>query len=236
MTVPDLLGRDYHDPGSGDWDRPYIERTPNHAVKRPSKRIYVAGPMRGIDEFNFPAFNEAAVVLRGCGHHVISPAEHDLEQGFDPTTNSLDGFDLDAALRWDFEQVMAVDLVVVLPGWERSTGATLEVQIARKVGTDVAAYDPDSPDGYTALVTSETVLDEAKRLVYGAREASYGHPREDFTRTAAIWTAMTGTTITAPQVALMMIGLKLSRLCHDHKRDSIVDVAGYAATYERVVD
>ena len=38
-------------------------------------RIYVAGPMTGHPELNFPAFHAAATELRALGHHVENPAE-----------------------------------------------------------------------------------------------------------------------------------------------------------------
>ena len=42
-------------------------------------KVYVAGPMRGIPEFNFPAFFAAADKLRGDGFAVFNPAERDNE-------------------------------------------------------------------------------------------------------------------------------------------------------------
>ena len=98
--------------------------------------VYLAGPMRGYPEFNFPAFHAAAARLRLAAIEVSSPAEHDVQGGFDPTGSDED-FDLRAALRWDLEQVMAVEMVVVLPGWEKSKGAKAEVALAEALGTPV---------------------------------------------------------------------------------------------------
>ena len=44
------------------------------------KRLYVAGPMRGIKDFNFPAFDEAATFLRNAGYEVCNPADRDREK------------------------------------------------------------------------------------------------------------------------------------------------------------
>ncbi len=81
---------------------------------------------------------------------------------------------------------------------------------------------------------TQTILQEAQGLVYGARNEDYGHPLDDLARTAQIWSAILGTHVSADQVALCMIGLKVSRLCHKYKRDSVVDVAGYAGTLEMI--
>lgn len=88
---------------------------------------------------------------------------------------------------------------------------------------------------------SNTVLEEALSIVFGAREKAYGHPRDDFARIASLWNGYMGgkfgvTPFTATDVPHMMVLLKMARLMEtpDH-RDSIVDIAGYAATAARVV-
>lgn len=99
-------------------------------------RLYIAGPMTGIAEFNFPAFDRAATKYRALGHDVISPAEHDRESGLDVTgltgaLAELEGkFDLAEALLWDLAQVASVDAVVLLEGWERSSGVRAELALA----------------------------------------------------------------------------------------------------------
>ena len=103
--------------------------------------IYLAGPMRGHDNYNFPAFDAAAAFMRDFGYTVISPAEHDRSLGFDETRNSLEGFDLGAALEWDLQQVRECDWVLLLPGWSLSTGANAELEEAEKWGKGAYEYD-----------------------------------------------------------------------------------------------
>jgi hypothetical protein len=105
-------------------------------------KVYLAGPMRGIAEFNFPAFHDATRKLRAAGYEVFSPAEHDVNNGLNVTGMKGDnaelgpsGFDLRAALAADLDYICRVaDAVVVLPGWARSKGAIAEVATARAIG------------------------------------------------------------------------------------------------------
>ena len=83
---------------------------------------------------------------------------------------------------------------------------------------------------------SETVLQEAQRLVYGDRQQAYGHPLDDFTRTAQMWSAILDCDVTAEQVGLCMCAVKISRQCNKPKRDNMTDLAGYAATVQMVGD
>jgi len=80
-----------------------------------------------------------------------------------------------------------------------------------------------------------TILDEAKGLIYGARQGAYGHPFQDFSKTALIWQAILGIPVTPEQVALCLIGVKISREVNKHGHDNIVDMIGYAGTLDMVV-
>lgn len=112
-------------------------------------RLYLAGPMRGIPEFNFPAFDEAAARLREVGWEVCSPAEMDRAQGFDPagmagTDDELAavGFDVRAALTADLDWICRhADGVALLDGWESSTGARAEHAAAVALGLPVRTVD-----------------------------------------------------------------------------------------------
>lgn len=109
-----------------------------------TKTIYIAGPMRGLPEFNFPAFDTAEALLTEHGYQPINPAQHDRDGGFDAKgmtghedLTARQDFDIREALKWDLEQVAHVDAVAVLPGWENSSGARAEVALAHAIGTPV---------------------------------------------------------------------------------------------------
>jgi hypothetical protein len=74
----------------------------------------------------------------------------------------------------------------------------------------------------------ENILQEALRLTSTERRNDYGHPKEDFKRTAAVSTILLGKEITPSDVVLILIAMKLSRNAHQYKRDTLVDVAGYS--------
>lgn len=95
---------------------------------------YLAGPMRGYPQFNFPLFDAAAALLRGDGHEVISPAEHDRESGFDEVHDDESTFDLRAAILWDLKVITESEVVWLLPGWQRSAGCRVEVALADLLG------------------------------------------------------------------------------------------------------
>jgi hypothetical protein len=111
--------------------------------------IYLAGPMRGIPEFNFPAFMAAATQLRSEGHSVFNPAERDIERhGTDISkgnaTGSIKeaaenhGFNLRIALGDDLAYICSkADAVALLPGWENSKGAKAERATAEALGLSV---------------------------------------------------------------------------------------------------
>ena len=93
-------------------------------------RTYISGPMTGINNWNFPAFNAMERVLRAEGLDVINPAR--LDAGKDPA--SLKWSD---CLRRDISALMLCDTIVMLPGWSESRGAQLEHHVACELGLNV---------------------------------------------------------------------------------------------------
>jgi hypothetical protein len=81
-----------------------------------------------------------------------------------------------------------------------------------------------------------TVLEEAQSLIYGDREQDYGKTSDNFADIAKGWEVITKASITPEQVALMMAWLKICRANKDNceKRDSYVDLAGYAGCIEKI--
>lgn len=112
-------------------------------------KLYLAGPMRGIPEFNYPAFHAGAAKLRAEGHTVFSPAEHDLvvygkdiskgnANGSAEVAAAEHGFDIRKALRDDLAWICTeADGVALLPGWENSKGAQAERATAVALGLQV---------------------------------------------------------------------------------------------------
>lgn len=81
---------------------------------------------------------------------------------------------------------------------------------------------------YKMSLEHKSILIEAEDLVHGDRNAAYGHPLDDYTRTAKMWSAILGIEVTAHQAILCMCTMKISRECNKSKRDNMVDLAGYA--------
>lgn len=202
-------------------------------------RIYVAGKMRGLECYGFDAFLSAEaellerrVIETEDGElveitEIINPARIELDNGFDPYALPEDhdwdsvppGHTMEEYMARDLPLVMKSDAVYLLPGWQSSKGAVAEAAVAVACGKMVIEERP----------TQDTdVLIEALALTKGDRQAQYGPPDQDFRRTADMWTALFEREFAPHEVAMAMACLKLSRLTHSLKRDSVVDLAGYA--------
>lgn len=91
-------------------------------------KIYIAGPMTGLPDLNFPAFHAEAAKLRAEGYEVVNPAE----------INPDPGAAWIECMRADIRELVTCDGIAMLPGWENSRGAILEHIIAMELGLVVS--------------------------------------------------------------------------------------------------
>lgn len=108
--------------------------------------IYVAGPMRGYENYNYPAFDRCARVLEDQGWVVINPAKLDREAG----KPSSDAMDFNPDLNYEDHEFMRKALlrdvvaicdhctaIYMMSGWEKSKGARAEHALAKALGLDI---------------------------------------------------------------------------------------------------
>ena len=95
---------------------------------------YIAGPMSGIEAFNFPAFQEAARELGYMGFGLV----YHTATGTPPAP--ADAAPWPVYLRVALRKLLGCDAVVALPGWRESKGARLEVHVALELGMPVVEY------------------------------------------------------------------------------------------------
>lgn len=82
----------------------------------------------------------------------------------------------------------------------------------------------------------DSVLLEAQRLVHGPRQADYGHPLDNWSRTADLWSVILGHPVNAEQALKCMVAVKLARQIHKPSRDNLVDACGYIECIDLVLD
>lgn len=102
-------------------------------------KIYIAGPMSGIADHNFPAFDSAREALVHEGHTVVSPA--DLTRRYRLLELPLSDKERYArAMRIDITELMTCDAVYVLPGFRKSRGCKVELSIARVLAMPIISF------------------------------------------------------------------------------------------------
>ena len=112
----------------------HAPETPDMPFGGPTMKVYIAGPMTGLPDFNYPAFHAAAAALRVKYPYreFMNPAEN-----YDGRTDLPRSTYLRAALA----QVMKAEAVIVLPDWWQSEGALLEVKVARSLGIPIYTFN-----------------------------------------------------------------------------------------------
>jgi hypothetical protein len=89
--------------------------------------IYISGPMTGMPNLNYPAFNAEAARLRALGYAVVNPVD----------INPCGDTPWHECLRKDLKALCDCDTLALLPGWEKSAGSHLELHVAHRLGLSI---------------------------------------------------------------------------------------------------
>lgn len=141
-------------------------------------KVYLAGPMRGLPDWNRGAFEAAAQRWRDAGHHVLNPWELAQTMGYVPDCpgGSEPGTAEGAAhlrhvMLSDVACIMTCDGLALLPQWERSRGASVELALAQFLGLGVycavtcGELDlPRCPWMHLAVMRHEEALDTLRKV------------------------------------------------------------------------
>ena len=116
-------------------------------------KIYLAGPMRGIKDFNFPAFHAWAADLRAKGDEVFNPAERDEKEFGTEILKTATGSEAEVAERMGLIDSLGLarkcfladtqwiciyaDAIALMPGWENSRGAKAERALGEALGLKI---------------------------------------------------------------------------------------------------
>ncbi len=106
-------------------------------------RIYIAGPMTGLPEFNYPAFHAAAAAWRACGWDAVNPADN---FGGDQTRTYREYVESDLAV------LITCHAIAMLPGWDApdARGSVWEEAVARTL-LRMPVYDATDPQMTIAM-------------------------------------------------------------------------------------
>jgi len=133
-------------------------------MKKP--KVYISGPMSGIEDHNFPEFDRVAAILRDGGCDVVNPA--------DISRNLEEWCKMRNMAPPTYDQYMAVDLdamdececVVYLKGWAGSEGAKRELDKSLAISLAQWVWDYDASDSHNT--------DGVKLVVECYRDANGG--------------------------------------------------------------
>lgn len=125
---------------------------------REGQKVYLSGPMTGLEFFNRIAFDRAAMDLRLRGFEVYVPGEGEHYTNEELAARKLSRAKEQLYLSRDIDVIQEwADLVVVLPGWTQSNGSLLEVAVARALGVPVFDYTTGHGAKNVQLVPEDTM-------------------------------------------------------------------------------
>lgn len=103
------------------------KRNSNYAKGVSVLIVYISGAMSGIKDYNYPLFFQTEEELNKRGVKAINPAR----------LGYVDEYSWNDYLRRDIKALMDADAILMLKGWGKSKGASLEKYIAEEIGMQV---------------------------------------------------------------------------------------------------
>jgi hypothetical protein len=158
------------------------------------------------------------------------------------------------ATRKALQQIVGCTGLVLLDGWHGSQLCKLLVEAALQLSLALYIYKAPGELSYLSVTQDylpehdlheeqppETILEEAIRITGGDRARDYGHPSVSQGRSADLVNAFLqgkygsdSTQISPEDISWITILCKIARDMERPKRDSLVDIAGYARTIEKI--
>ena len=115
-------------------------------MKKKTPKVYIAGPMRGLPDFNYPKFNDYAAIYRSVGWEVENPAEIGAKFGTPEQINADDAL-LAEVMAADLHALADCDAIFLLQDWNKSSGARREMAAAIANGLKIllapTIYSPE---------------------------------------------------------------------------------------------
>ncbi|NLF01127.1 MAG: DUF4406 domain-containing protein [Anaerolineales bacterium] len=161
-------------------------------------RIYIAGPMTGLPEWNFPAFFAAAEALRAGGYEPVNPAE---AFGGDTTRTHQE------YMREACRQLATCQGILLLDGWRESKGAVFEAGIAHVTGMQFHTIGERPGGGVPVLFTIESpaVVPVVVNPTEGSSQIDPRCPRFESPWAESICSMMVHNAIRMPQAPRVLV-------------------------------
>lgn len=134
-------------------------------------KYYLAGPMTGYKKFNFPLFVSVTKGLRRIGYDITSPVETDEPDMQEIAWKSEDGTH-DEQFKETWGQVLAKDVlliademesIILLPHWNKSKGARLEVFVAVLCGYPIYTVNPETLN--MRMISNKTIMEKISESI-----------------------------------------------------------------------
>lgn len=142
-------------------------------------KVYISGPITGIDFGNRFAFMCARSALELCGYEAVDPSEVQLD----------DDASWADYMKADLKLLLDCDYIYMLEGWEDSKGARIERELAENLGIEEIDLDEECErakkragedmdvDEYYDLQVTMGFADLAKRLTMTISRFEEGEAR-----------------------------------------------------------